>query len=193
MIRALVAPRRSVDVFTPREQLSALKLVQSSWIARRLANVLLLLLLGSAVAMLLLPWQQSAKGTGRVTAYVPQERQQTVMSPVKGIVSRVADGLREGSEEGLVRAINDSKHTGRIQRVGSMLTLFFNDGSPVENFDQVKACDHAKFAKFFHGMQEKGVYLPPSGYEAWFVSATHDADIIRHTVEAADTTLKLLD
>ncbi len=96
-------------------------------------------------------------------------------------------------EEGLVRAIHDSKHTGRVQRVGSMLTVFFNDGSPVENFEQVKACDHAKFSKFFHGMQEKGVYLPPSGYEAWFVSMTHDADIIRHTVEAADTTLKLLD
>ena len=96
-------------------------------------------------------------------------------------------------EEGLVRAIHDSKHTGHVQRVGSMLTVFFNDGSPVENFEQVKACDHAKFAKFFHGMQEKGVYLPPSGYEAWFVSMTHDADIIRHTIEAADTTLKLLD
>ena len=96
-------------------------------------------------------------------------------------------------EEGLTRALQDSKHTGCIQRVGSMLTMFFNDGSPVENFAQVKACDHDKFAKFFHGMQEKGVYLPPSGYEAWFVSAAHDAEIIRHTVEAADTTLKLLD
>ena len=96
-------------------------------------------------------------------------------------------------EEGLVRAVHDSKHTGRVQRVGSMLTLFFNDGSAIENFADVKACDHAKFAKFFHGMQEKGIYLPPSGYEAWFVSMVHDADIIRSTVEAAETTLKLLD
>ncbi len=47
-------------------------------------------------AMLFVPWQQSAKGTGKVVAYVPQERQQTVTSPVKGVVDRVADGLREG-------------------------------------------------------------------------------------------------
>jgi multidrug resistance efflux pump len=52
----------------------------------------------AVVAMFGLPWQQSAKGTGRVTAYVPQERQQVVMSPVKGIVERVAEGLVEGSE-----------------------------------------------------------------------------------------------
>ena len=47
--------------------------------------------------MLFVPWQQSAKGTGKVVAYVPQERQQTVDSPVKGVVVRVAEGLREGA------------------------------------------------------------------------------------------------
>ncbi len=91
-------PRRSSNPFTPKEELSALRLVQSSLIARRLASGLLLLLAASIVAMLVLPWQQSAKGTGRVTAYVPQERKQTVMSPVKGIVERVAEGLVEGSQ-----------------------------------------------------------------------------------------------
>ena len=94
----IVQPRRSLNPFTPKEELSALRLVQSSLVARRLANALLFLLLAAIVAMILLPWQQSAKGTGRVTAYVPQERQQTVMSPVKGIVERVADGLVEGSQ-----------------------------------------------------------------------------------------------
>ncbi|MEO1338082.1 MAG: glutamate-1-semialdehyde 2,1-aminomutase, partial [Myxococcota bacterium] len=95
-------------------------------------------------------------------------------------------------EEGLTRALKDNGHSGRVQRVGSMLTVFFNDGAPIENFEQVKACDHQKFAKFFHGMQEKGIYLPPSGYEAWFVSVVHDAGIIQNTVEAAETTLKLM-
>lgn len=93
----LLSPRQSKNPFTTKEELSALKLVQSSVFARRLAKCLLVLLCLSVVAMLVLPWQQSAKGTGRVTAYVPQERQQTVMSPVKGIVDRVADGLVEGS------------------------------------------------------------------------------------------------
>ena len=87
-------PRTTKDPFTPNERLSALKLVQSSRFARRLANVLILLLVVAMVVMLFLPWQQSAKGTGRVIAYVPQERRQTVMSPVKGIVERVADEIR---------------------------------------------------------------------------------------------------
>ncbi len=77
-------------------RLPALKLIQSSRAAQRLANVLLVLLGLSIIAMIFVPWQQSAQGTGKVVAYVPQERQQTVMAPVKGIVVRVADGLVEG-------------------------------------------------------------------------------------------------
>ncbi len=73
---------------TSRTSLPAIKLVQSSRMARRLANVVLALLLICIVAMFYVPWQQSAKGTGKVVAYVPQERQQTVTSPVKGVVVR---------------------------------------------------------------------------------------------------------
>lgn len=98
MTTTMQGPRTSNNPFTPNERLSALKLVQSSRIARRLANLLITLLVIVIIAMLFLPWQQSAKGTGRVVAYVPQERRQTVMSPVKGIVERVADGLVEGSQ-----------------------------------------------------------------------------------------------
>ena len=78
------------------DRLPALKLVQSSRIAWQLANLLLVFLLLSVVAMIFVPWQQSAKGTGKVVAFVPQERQQTVTSPVKGIALRLADGLVEG-------------------------------------------------------------------------------------------------
>jgi multidrug resistance efflux pump len=49
------------------------------------------------VCMAFLPWQQSARGTGKVVAFIPQERQQTITSPVKGVVARVADGVVEGS------------------------------------------------------------------------------------------------
>lgn len=77
-------------------KLPALNLVQSSLIARRVARVLMILLVVSIFAIAILPWQQSARGTGNVVAYVPQERQQTVMSPTKGVVARLADGLVEG-------------------------------------------------------------------------------------------------
>ena len=83
-------------------RLPSLKLVQSSRAAWRLANVLLVLLAVSVLGMLLVPWQQSARGTGKVVAFVPQERQQTVTSPVKGIAVRIGENLYEGArvEEG---------------------------------------------------------------------------------------------
>jgi multidrug resistance efflux pump len=71
--------------------------VQSSRFAHRLAQVLLALLCMSVLAMAFVPWQQSARGEGKVVAYVPQERQQTVTSQVKGVVVEVNDALYEGS------------------------------------------------------------------------------------------------
>ncbi len=79
-----------------RANLPAIELVQSTRAAWRLANLLVILLVICIAAMLFVPWQQSAKGTGKVVAYVPQERQQTVMSPAKGIVVNVSDELKEG-------------------------------------------------------------------------------------------------
>ena len=78
-------------------KLPALKLVQSSRRMWRLANFVLMFLAIALIALVFVPWQQSAKGTGKVVAYVPQERQQTITSPVKGVIVRVAESLREGS------------------------------------------------------------------------------------------------
>ncbi|MHC4822267.1 MAG: glutamate-1-semialdehyde 2,1-aminomutase [Planctomycetota bacterium] len=79
-----------------------------------------------------------------------------------------------------------AKHPGRtcVQRVGSMLTLFFQ-GGPVRNFDDAKAQDHEAFGRFFHGMLRRGVHLPPSSYEAWFLSATHGDEEIDLVLSAA--------
>ncbi len=76
---------------------SAIHLVQSSRFARRLAKLLLFGLILSVPAMLFLPWQQTSRGTGQVVAFAPQERQQSVNSPTKGIVAQIAEGLVEGS------------------------------------------------------------------------------------------------
>ncbi|GAA4425680.1 HlyD family secretion protein [Bremerella cremea] len=80
------------------DNLPALKLVQSSRWVWRLANVLLAMLLLSIVGMIFVPWQQSARGTGQVIAYAPQERQQAITAPTKGIVAVIAPELREGSQ-----------------------------------------------------------------------------------------------
>ncbi|MFN3148521.1 HlyD family secretion protein [Bremerella sp.] len=82
---------------TRDDSLPALKLVQSSRWMWRLANALLVLLVLSIVGMIFVPWQQSARGTGQVIAYAPQERQQMVTAPTKGIVAEIMPDLREGS------------------------------------------------------------------------------------------------
>jgi glutamate-1-semialdehyde 2,1-aminomutase len=71
-----------------------------------------------------------------------------------------------------------------VNRVGSMMTWFFTDRA-VTDADSAKLSDIKRFSKFFHAMLDRGIYLPPSQYEALFVSAAHtDADIAR-TVDAA--------
>jgi glutamate-1-semialdehyde 2,1-aminomutase len=89
---------------------------------------------------------------------------------------RLADGLRH--------ALQEAKVPGQVNVAGSLLTLFFCE-QPVRNYDGAKKSDTAKFGKFFQAMLERGIFLPPSQYEALFLSAAHtDADI-DHTITAA--------
>ncbi|QEG23043.1 HlyD family secretion protein [Mariniblastus fucicola] len=76
---------------------ATLHLVQSTRFARRMAKLLLVGLVISIIAMAFLPWQQTSRGTGSVVAYAPQERQQSVQAPTKGVVVRIGEGLVEGS------------------------------------------------------------------------------------------------
>jgi glutamate-1-semialdehyde 2,1-aminomutase len=71
-----------------------------------------------------------------------------------------------------------------VNRVGSMFTWFFTD-RPVTDYDSAKRSDTARFATFHRAMLEQGIYLPPSQFEAAFVSAAHTAEDIRKTVQAA--------
>ena len=71
-----------------------------------------------------------------------------------------------------------------VNRVGSMLTWFFTSAD-VTDYESAKTSDTAKFGRFFHGMLERGIYLPPSQFEAMFVSAAHTDEDIARTVEAA--------
>jgi glutamate-1-semialdehyde 2,1-aminomutase len=73
---------------------------------------------------------------------------------------------------------------GCISRVGSLLTVFFREAPP-KNFAEAKVSDTRAFARFFHSMLDAGVVLPPSQFEAWFVSAAHDDRVIEETLEAA--------
>jgi len=76
----------------------------------------------------------------------------------------------------------------QINRIGSMWGLFFNDG-PVTDLASARTSDTAAFARFFHGMLERGVYLAPSQFEAAFLSAAHSPDDVERTVSAARESL----
>ena len=71
-----------------------------------------------------------------------------------------------------------------VARVGSLLTLFFRGKRPT-NFREAKQCDSEAFGQFFRRMRDRGVLLPPSQFEAWFISAAHDDKAIDATLEAA--------
>jgi glutamate-1-semialdehyde 2,1-aminomutase len=87
-------------------------------------------------------------------------------------------------EEGLTRAITDRRVAARVQRVGSMLTVFFRK-EPVASWADAAACDTKKFASWHAGLLARGIYWPPSQFEAAFVSAAHGPDEVTKTVEAA--------
>jgi glutamate-1-semialdehyde 2,1-aminomutase len=70
-----------------------------------------------------------------------------------------------------------------VNRVGSMFTFFFAEG-PITDYESAKRSDTARFGKFFRQILERGVYLPPSQFEAAFVSAAHTDEDVRRTIEA---------
>jgi glutamate-1-semialdehyde 2,1-aminomutase len=91
--------------------------------------------------------------------------------------------------EGLDRAATDAGLPHVVQRVGSMLTLFFHNG-PVHDYDDAKRSDTRLFARYFWEMLARGVYLPCSQFEAAFVSTAHTDDDIDQTVHAAREALQ---
>jgi glutamate-1-semialdehyde 2,1-aminomutase len=76
-----------------------------------------------------------------------------------------------------------------INRGTGMFTLFFTAG-PVRDYRTAKTSDTKRFAQFFIEMMERGIYLPPSQFEAWFISLAHTQKDLDQTIEACDTAFK---
>ncbi len=94
--------------------------------------------------------------------------------------ARLIAGLRE--------ALRSRGVAGQVNAAGSLLTLFFSP-EPVKDYDGAKRSDTRRFATFFSGMLDRGVFLPPSQFEALFVSAAHAAEDLERTVEACRESL----
>ncbi|HSQ00342.1 MAG TPA: glutamate-1-semialdehyde 2,1-aminomutase [Candidatus Dormibacteraeota bacterium] len=91
-------------------------------------------------------------------------------------------------EAGLTAALRRHGCRGCVQRAGSMWTLFFGVDA-VADAEQARAADTAAFGRFFTAMLERGVYLPPSQFEAAFISLAHSEGDIDTTITAADQAL----
>jgi glutamate-1-semialdehyde 2,1-aminomutase len=95
----------------------------------------------------------------------------------------------ERLEEGMRKAFADAGVAAQVTRAFTLLGIFFAD-TPVRNYDDARAADHARYARMFHGLLDRGVYFAPSGYETLFPSLAHtDADIDA-TIEAVTAALR---
>ncbi|MGH7317330.1 MAG: aminotransferase class III-fold pyridoxal phosphate-dependent enzyme, partial [Candidatus Rokuibacteriota bacterium] len=97
------------------------------------------------------------------------------------LASRLADGLD--------RAAVDAGLPHVVQRVGSMLTLFFRPG-PVRDYADAKGSDTARFGRFFRAMLARGIYLPCSQFEAAFVSLAHTDEDLAAVAEACRSAME---
>ena len=90
------------------------------------------------------------------------------------------DAIGNRLEKGLKQATNGK---ASVQRVGSMISVFFTEG-PVTNLEEANRTDKPLFGRLFHNLLKRGVYLPPSALEAWFLTLAHTDEDIDRTVEA---------
>jgi glutamate-1-semialdehyde 2,1-aminomutase len=72
----------------------------------------------------------------------------------------------------------------RLQEAGNLFSVFLGTDQPVRDFGEARGQSTAAYAAYFHAMLEQGVYLPPSAFEAWFVSAAHDGEAVERIAAA---------
>jgi glutamate-1-semialdehyde 2,1-aminomutase len=97
------------------------------------------------------------------------------------LCTRLAAGLAEAARAGGVPL--------QVNAIGSILTPFFTD-RPVRDYRSATSADTEQYARFFRGMLARGVYPPPSQFEAWFLSAAHTVRDIDRTIAAAHAAMK---
>ncbi|MFN2615407.1 MAG: glutamate-1-semialdehyde 2,1-aminomutase [Actinomycetota bacterium] len=91
--------------------------------------------------------------------------------------------------ERMAVAICDAFDGATVNRAGSLFSAFFTDGS-VTDLVTARAQDTTRYARFFHAMLDRGIWLAPSGFEAWFVSAAHTDEDVERTVQAIEASLR---
>ena len=122
-----------------------------------------------------------AMATGLATLQAVHEK--GFYSQLEMRAARLAEGLEAAARHAGVPITQN--------RVGSMATVFFQPG-PVTDWSSAARSDTKLYAKFFHAMLERGVYLAPSQYEVMFMSVAHTFEQIDATIAAAEDALRSL-
>lgn len=111
----------------------------------------------------------------------------TLLSYLKShpAIYKELDEKGEYLNAGLLKVFSGRSIPAKINRLGSMMSVFFTQNE-VHNFTDVSSSDINMFNTFFHAMLDAGIYLPPSGYESWFLSNALTYDDLDETIAAAD-------
>jgi glutamate-1-semialdehyde 2,1-aminomutase len=94
-------------------------------------------------------------------------------------ITDVAEHIKDAAD----KALSDAGVPHTVSSAGTMFSVFFTAG-PVRDFDDAQRQDTTAYAAFFHAMLDHGVHLPPSAYEAWFLSAAHDDRAVQAVLDA---------
>ena len=117
-----------------------------------------------------------AMAAGIATVKQLRERKSEIYSRLDSLSAKLVDGIAGAAKEAGVQIT--------ANRVGSMFTWFFHPG-PVTDWASASKSDTAAFGRFFRGMLDSGIYLPPSQYEAAFLGAAHSEEDVQKTIDAA--------
>lgn len=98
-------------------------------------------------------------------------------------VYRRVDAAAETVGRAASEALSAAGVPHRLQRAGNLFSIFFTE-EPVTDFAGARRQNTAAYTGFFHAMLDQGVYLPPSAYEAWFLSAAHDEEAVSRVLDA---------
>jgi glutamate-1-semialdehyde 2,1-aminomutase len=134
------------------------------------------------------PVYQAGTLSGNPLATAAGTAQLRALADDPGIYDRF-EKLGAKLADGLAAALADSGIEGSLNRVGSLLCLYFTAG-PVRDWDGAERASTERFAAYFHAMLKQGIYLAPSQFEAAFLSAAHTEEDIARTVDAARVALR---
>ena len=104
-------------------------------------------------------------------------------------VYKTLDTKGEKLQSGIAEIFNNCEILAQINRVGSMISVFFSK-EKIKTFNDIKNADMELFSAFFHQMLENGIHLPPSGYESWFLATSLTDELIEKTIEATEKSVQ---